>query len=209
MTKILHGNTVPLMIPHMNASSVLPPFLGDDPGTSPSAMSPYPATMLKVAQRFANSPERIAIFRGLLSYREALRSLGLTDGYQWLDGSFVEDVESVRGRPPEDVDIVTFTPIQGSLQEKRALVAANHPIFHSKKSREIYRCEAFFVDLTNKPLIIVGHTRYYFGLFSHQRDTFLWKGILQVPLVSDDSAAAEWLNMQELGSGGVQNAQEA
>ncbi|WP_295994279.1 hypothetical protein [Rugamonas sp.] len=192
------------MIPKLNTSSVLPPFLGDEPG----AMSPYSASLLEVAQRFATSVERIEIFRGLLSYREAVRNLGLTEGYQWLDGSFVEDIEAVRGRPPEDIDIVTFTPIPGTVPEKRALVNANLPIFHSKMARDTYHCEAFFVDLTIKAMSLVDKTRYYFGLFSHQRETFLWKGILQVPLISDDAAALAWINLQEIGLGGLQNAQK-
>jgi len=194
------------MIPKINPSSVLPPFLGGEPGSSPAAMSPYPATMLEVAQRFATSLERIAIFRGLLSYRKALFHLGLTEGYQWIDGSFVEDVEAVRGRPPEDVDIVTFTPIQGTLAEKRAMVHANLPVFHSKRAQEAYHCEAFFVDLTIPPLKLVDQTRYYFGLFSHQRETFQWKGMLLVLLKSDDDAALEWINLREIELRGGQNA---
>ncbi len=197
------------MIPKMNPSSVLPPFLGEEPGASAAAMSPYPSTMLEVAQRFATSPERIAIFRGLLSYREAVRELGLTEGYQWFDGSYVEDVETHRGRPPGDIDIVTFTPIPGTLTEKRAMVNANLPIFHSKMAKDTYHCEAFFVDLTIPALSLVDRTRYYFGLFSHQRETFQWKGMLQVPLISDDAAALAWINLQETELGGVQNDQKA
>jgi hypothetical protein len=83
------------MIPSMNTSMVLPPFVGAEPG-NPAEMSPYRTTMVGVVERFAISLERIAILRGLLSYRDKLRELGLIDGHQWLDGSFVENVETIR-----------------------------------------------------------------------------------------------------------------
>ena len=130
------------MIPHMNASSVLPPYIGLEPGVK-ADMSPYVVSMSDVVARFATSLERVAILRGLLSYRDAVRALGLTEGHQWLDGSFVEDVESVRKRPPQDIDIVTFTPILGTVAAKRELVQANLAIFDSRIARQTYRCDAF------------------------------------------------------------------
>jgi hypothetical protein len=159
--------------------------------------------MVDVIQRFGVSLERIAILRGLLSYREKLRSLGLVDGYQWLDGSFVENVEAIRNRPPKDIDIVTFASIPGTTDEKRALVLANLDIFDSEAAKEAYHCDAYFVDVTVKPLLLVDSTRYWFGLFSHQRETSLWKGMVQVPIISDDPAALEVLNLFELELGGM------
>ena len=38
-------------------------------------------------------------------YRAALRAVGFDRGFQWLDGSFVED------RVPKDLDVVSFTYI--------------------------------------------------------------------------------------------------
>ena len=35
---------------------------------------------------------------------------------------------------------------------------------------------------------------YWYGLFSHQRETFLWKGLLRIELMSDDEQALELLN---------------
>lgn len=196
------------MIPSMSTSMVLPPYVGDEPG-DPAMMSPYQASMVDVVQRFGFSNERIDILRGLLSYRQKLRELGLDDGHQWLDGSFVEDVETIRRRPPKDVDIVTFASLQGTQQEKLALIQANLNVFVSELAKQEFRCDAYFVDLTVKPLLLVDSTRYWFGLFSHQRETSLWKGMLQVPIVSNDAAAAQLLNMFELELGGTRDAQEA
>jgi hypothetical protein len=46
----------------------------------------------------------------------------------------------------------------------------------------MYRCEAFFVDLSLPGEVIVPQVAYWFGLFSHRRTTFEWKGLVQVPL---------------------------
>jgi hypothetical protein len=188
------------MIPAMSTSMVLPPYVGDEPG-DPAMMSPYPATMAEVVQRFAFSRERISILRGLLSYRSELRALGLDDGHQWLDGSFVEDVENIRKRPPRDIDIVTFASLQGTPIEKRAFIQANINLFDPELAKLTYLCDAYFVDLTIRPLLLVSSTRYWFGMFSHQRETSLWKGMLQVPIVSDDDVAAKLLDMFELNLG--------
>src|SRR3546814_15716743 len=64
--------------------------------------------MTEVVCRFSASAELIAIVRGLLDYRAGLAGIGVVQGFQWIDGSFVEDCETVRQRPPSDVDVVTF-----------------------------------------------------------------------------------------------------
>lgn len=187
---------------------VLPPFLGEEPGDR-AHMSPYPTSMVEVVQRYATSAERIAILRGLISYRSKLRDLGYREGQQWLDGSFVEDVELIRKRPPKDIDIVTFAPVRGTQDEKMQHILENLDIFDPERAKEQYSCDAYFVDLTVSPLLLVDTTRYWFGLFSHQRETSLWKGMLQVPMLSDDDAAEAVLHNAELNLGVAQNAQEA
>lgn len=196
------------MIPNMNASSVLPPFIGDEPGAR-ALMSPYPVSMLDVVQRFGTSLERAAILRGLLSYRNALRRIGVVDGHQWLDGSFVEDVEVTRNRPPSDIDIVTFSRVPGDNVAKRQTTIANPNLFFPEEAKLNYKCDAYFVDLDKKAEYLVDDTRYWFGLFSHQRETALWKGMLKVEMQSDDDAALAMLDNIERDLGGVKNAQEA
>src|SRR5580692_10607499 len=93
-------------LPPFISSGVLPPHLAG--AASPHDRSPYEATPAEVVARFATSGPRRVILRGYLDYRAALREAGFAEGYQWLDGSFVEDVERTEGRPPNDVDVVTF-----------------------------------------------------------------------------------------------------
>ncbi|WP_442891816.1 DUF6932 family protein [Dissulfurispira sp.] len=62
-----------------------------------------------------------------------------------------------------------------------------------RKAKKIYLCDAYFVDMTSHPGFLINQTAYWFGLFSHQRDTFLWKGMLQVSL-GDDKEVIDFLN---------------
>ena len=190
----------------MNASSVLPPFTGPDP-TSPATMSPYVVPISAVIDRFATSAARVAILRGLLSYRQALIKHGMTDGHMWLDGSFVEDIETSASRAPRDVDVVTFATVPGVDNPAKKMFAMSHlDLFDARESKKAYMCDAYIQDLGAPPLALVNRTRYWFGLFSHQRATSLWKGMLQVALISDDAAAEDLLNIKEQQLGGAPNA---
>lgn len=79
-------------IPAFTIDGVLPPFVGPDgPGGNLEDMSPYAVTAIEVITTLGGSDEREAILRGWLRHREALRASGFVRGFQWLDGSFVED----------------------------------------------------------------------------------------------------------------------
>lgn len=180
------------MIPAFNISGVLPPFDTSIGPTNPVAMSPYPTAISEVVQQFSTSPERIEILVGLLDFRDALIASGIGDGFQWLDGSFVENVESLHARPPGDVDVVTIAhrPIAHVSQTAwNEFVSTNTGLFDPTLTKSRFRCDAYFIDLDSNPKSLVNSTRYWFGLFSHQRTTALWKGMLQVPLRSDDAVA--------------------
>ncbi|MDF9430274.1 hypothetical protein EM868_10755 [Cupriavidus gilardii] len=179
------------MIPAFTPSGVLPPFVGDSPARRGS-MSPYLVGIEDVARRFATSPARQAIFCGLLAYRKALRDIGFQQGFQWLDGSFVEDVERARMRPPGDIDIVTFVQRPKEARGDAEWNAFQHEhldLLIPTKVKARYHCEAFLMDLHSPGSLLVDDTRYWFGLFSHQRSSYHWKGMLQVDLVDNDAAA--------------------
>ena len=46
---------------------------------------------------------------GFLDFRALLHSLGINTGFQWLDGSFMENVELLEQRAPKDIDVVTLS----------------------------------------------------------------------------------------------------
>lgn len=182
----------PLDIPDFTISGVLPPYLGST-ATDPAAMSPYGTTLTRIANKLCASDERKVIFRGLLQYRQALSGIGLTSGFQWLSGSFMENIEAIESRAPRDVDVVTFVHRPPGLDDAaiQALIATNPRIFVPAQAKATYHCDAYFLDLAMLPEAIVNQTRYWFGLFAHRR-TGIWKGLLQLPLAvtQDDTDAS-------------------
>ena len=181
-------------IPDFTISGVLPPFIGASP-THPAGMSPYPTTLTRIATKMCGSSERKDIFRGLIAYRQQLANLGMSDGFQWLSGSFMEDIENLETRPPNDIDVVTFfhRPMVATDDVAwKAFVTMNAQQWDRGLVKSMFKCDVFFVDLNTVPSNIVNLTRYWFGLFSHRRGG-LWKGLLQIPLnvTMDDSHASE------------------
>lgn len=159
--------------------------------------------MDEVVERFSFNLDRISILEGLLNYREQMRNLNV-QGYQWLDGSFVEDCESIRGRPPADIDIVTFAyrPVdqQGRFLDGAAFLSLSqqHPqLFDSDAAKQTHMCDAYYVDLNQKPHMLAAAVTYWCNLFSHTRVNSLWKGMLQVQLNADDSSAKAILDAKK------------
>ncbi|HXF46829.1 MAG TPA: hypothetical protein VNK91_12000 [Burkholderiaceae bacterium] len=174
-------------IPKLTTSGALPPFVGDTP-TDEAQMAPYAVAFSELANRFGTTPQRWSLLNGLARYRAALRKAGIIAGFQWIDGSFLEDAEALRGRPPADIDLVTFAILPPAMTP-RAFVAAYSALLDHHAAKAAYGCDAYFVDLglgARRPELLVAQTRYWFGLFSHQRASGLWKGMLQVDLYSDD-----------------------
>jgi hypothetical protein len=180
-------------IPDFNANGVLPPHNGMPVGRpiSASDLSPFPATSLEVCQKFAFTPDRREILRGWLTFRDVLRQIGHNNGFQWLDGSFMEDVENRRARSPGDIDVVSFLPPSPPTIDPRILAI----LTDENLTKHHFKVHHFIVRLNWAGDAIVENTRFLAGLFSHRKDDGVWKGMLRVDLntVADDRAAATYL----------------
>ncbi len=177
-----------IAIPDWNALGLLPPI---DPHQPTSAQrSPYPVTLLDVVMRFSTTPERRNILSGLLSYRTALHKAGIQDGFQWLDGSFLEDVETLDRRAPRDVDVVTFlrTP------ENFAPSPTDWAMLDHDAAKTQFHVDSYFVEVDLlTPELIVAQSAYWYSMWSHRRNQ-AWKGYLQIDLApEDDQQAQQWL----------------
>lgn len=161
-----------------NIHGVIPPVTDD---TSPER-SPYEVDMLEFTKMFALSDERIAILRNFLYYRKFLYELDITSGFQWVNGSFTEDVETLRKRPPNDIDVVSF------------ITEPNNPLpdelFNNPYIKQKYQVDSYFVDLNDDPQELVKRAAYWYSMWSHQRDTKVWKGFFQIPLSEKDDLKA-------------------
>ncbi len=177
-------------IPPWNTAGLLPPVRPGMLGNS-ADRSPYIVDLATVVDRFATSPQRMAILDGLLRFRAGLHSAGIVDGFQWLDGSFMEQVESLEGRPPRDLDVVTFFNLPLG-QNQRSLNDQYSALFDQPQLKENYSIDAYFVELgqpTNRRQVKT--VSYWYSMWSHRRDG-RWKGFLQVDLnpVQDREAKA-------------------
>ena len=183
------------MIPTFNHSHVLPPYAGDSPKQA-ALSSPYETSAIELVSRLGSTRERRALLSGLFAYRQALRDLGFAQGFQWLDGSFVENIEAFATRAPNDIDVVTFAykPRGMDATQVTALMNSRTDVFVPAQARQHFHCDAYVVPLDGRPERLVAHAAYYQTLFSHRRGDNVWKGLLMLPLQSDDAAATAQLS---------------
>jgi hypothetical protein len=176
------------MIPAWNISGVLPPVRPGKPGHSPDR-SPYVAELHQVVERFVGSSERTAILQGLLDYRHELHDIGIVNGFQWLDGSFMEQTEILESRSPNDVDLVTFFHLPGGM-DQRSLARNHGHLFSPNRTKAQFHVDAY-------PCVLgeptdhrhVKQIAYWYSMWSHRRNG-LWKGFVQVDLSPQEDEAA-------------------
>lgn len=177
-------------VPEYDTSGVLPTFVGAD-AVQPSARSPYRVTVQELVRRFAYTKERAKLLLGLNAYRQTLFSRGFTQGMQWIDGSFVEDVERTRGRPPKDIDLVTLFRRPLAYTGKPAVWKADFrntifpALFDVKSCKASFHCDTYPIDLESDSESLIAQSNYWLGLFSEQRNTKSRKGIVAIPLPND------------------------
>ena len=185
-------------VPSFTIDGVLPPYVGSDgPGGAISDMTPYQASPTEVIKALGYTPERRHMLRNWIDHRSRLRQLGITDGFQCLDGSFVET------KQPKDLDVVTFFHrplVANNPSQIQALFMTNPETFNRVRVKGLYSLDVFFVDLNGSPKSTVTYSIYLFGLFSHRRQDDVWKGMLQVDLksVQDDADGLIALDLLDL-----------
>lgn len=169
-------------------NGILPPFLGAGSGVT----GRYLATPVEMVGRFGGTEDRRRLLTGLLDYRAELRGAGLVSGFQWVDGSFVEEVEQMEGRAPRDIDVVTFFRLPvGETQE--TLAAAFPALFRPAEMKRLHAVDAHFVPMDpSKMEEVVASSAYWESLWSHRRGGQR-KGYLLVDLSGEEDQAARRL----------------
>lgn len=175
-------------------SGIVPPIRPGQPG-SHQDRSPYRAGLDEFISRFALNADRVRILQGLMRYRNDLRSAGIVDGFQWLNGSFLEHVEDTESRSPRDIDIVTFFYLPAGQTQQSFLPTVMH-LFDTTTCKNNY-----FVD--GYPHILgephdekrIRQASYWYSMWSHLRDG-TWKGFVQIDLDSRLDAMCNTLLQQ-------------
>ena len=191
-------------IPDWNAQGVIPPINILQP--TEAERSPYTVSLTDVVLRFGLSAERRKILDGFLRYRAALHTAGLVQGFQWLDGSFLEHVELLESRPPNDIDVVTFYKLPVGKTQLGLQVEAPDIFPNSRASKQTmkanYHVDAYAVHLGMVSERLIEQGTYWYSMWSHRRNQ-IWKGYVQVDLAPIEDAAAQ-AALVNLGKQGVQ-----
>jgi len=177
-------------IPEWTKEGVLPPT-GQDPLSMDR--SPYQVSLLDVVGRFATNTKRREILEGFLRYRAVLHEAGLVAGFQWIDGSFAEHVESLQQRVPEDIDVVTFYRRPTGVLPPALLERLVRLFSRDTETREHilaeFKVDGYPVDLALPAPVLVEKATYWYGLWSHRRDRS-WKGYLELSLAPEEDGEA-------------------
>jgi hypothetical protein len=188
------------LIPLWNHQGVIPPIDEQDP-TSPSR-APYPTDVRQVIERFSTTLERCDILSGFLSHRAEMHRMGIVSGTQWLDGSFMEDVEMLEGRAPGDIDVATFADVSIAVQQ--ALTPDDiQKLTDNPWIKATYKVDFYITLLSDPPQVLIEIAAYWYSMWSHRRSQ-QWKGFLSVSLDgAQDQDALDLLviRKQELQNG--------
>ncbi|WP_085587607.1 hypothetical protein [Thalassospira sp. MCCC 1A01428] len=176
-----------MSIPDWNMAGVVPPIR---PGANPAGKnrSPYKVSLIDFADRFCLSAERLKILNGFIDLRAGLHSIGLTQGFQWIDGSFLEHIEDTEGRSPNDVDVVTYAFLPAG-ETQLTFMSTLQPYMDRQAVKNLYKVDHFIKIL---PQLNIHDICYWYSLWSHRRDG-MWKGYAEVDLAPTDDAQAKSL----------------
>jgi hypothetical protein len=178
-------------IPDWNANGVIPPV--SSAGPTSAERSPYVASLSEFILRFDTSPKRHQILNGFMQYRGRLHTAGLTKGFQWLDGSFLENIEIKESRDPNDLDLVTFyfLPARANQRQIQLQAPGLFPTNTIERGnlKKNYFVDPYFVSLESQTPLLVEQTTYWYSMWSHRRD-FTWKGFVQIDLDPREDAHA-------------------
>lgn len=180
------------MIPKWN-NGILPPIR---PGMSAHSheRSPYLVSICDIVESFSYTEKRKQILKGLLLYRRQLYNAGIVSGFQWIDGSFMEDIEMLENREPNDIDVITFFYLPEGIGQQD-LYNQHTSLFELETAKHKHHVDGHFFQLGEKT--DKSHVRlitYWYSMWSHRRNGH-WKGFLRVELSSgDDKLAAQILN---------------
>lgn len=184
---------IQIQSPNWSNQGFLPAIMPGAEGHSLNR-SPYNISCVELVERFGNSFERLEILHGFFTYRKQLHDLGLVQGVQWLDGSFVEHIELLENRAPNDIDVVTFANLpEGASQI--SLADTNKHLFKQREIKQTYKVDAYYIFLEGKVnLNFIKQVTYWYSMWSHTRNE-QWKGFLQLDLNNtEDTQAFELVN---------------
>jgi len=122
---------------------------------------------------------------------------GYAAGIQFLDGSFVEDIERHSGREPGDIDVFSLLSVPQRYAQNPASWQPDgfrfwrEEIQNQPLNKSRFALDTYAVLIEDRPFVhLVKDVMYWYSLFSHQKLTFAWKGFVAVLLDQQQDADA-------------------
>ncbi len=183
------------MIPKFNNKGLLPPFIGEEGDERVHGnLSPYFVSITEFCKRFATNRQRVRILKKFISFRKEIINNDIKKGFQWVYGSFVEDIEKTELRSPSDMDVMTF--YMGLSNDKVRKVYDEFPVFFKEEiSKKKYMIDHTSILIDYSPINTVESMSESMQLCTHTRDGE-WKGIIKIDLntLKEDKEALHYLN---------------
>ncbi|OYX26148.1 MAG: hypothetical protein B7Z10_04170 [Rhodobacterales bacterium 32-66-7] len=160
--------------------------------------------MPELVAAFGTTPHRQQLLRNLIAYRALLAQGGYVGGIQFIDGSFVENVEALESRSPGDIDVFSILNAPPRyLTDPAAWLATGRSFWNAEVADRNLNKQRFnldtyavlFEERQAQPMNLISDIIYWYGLFSHQRTTFAWKGFAGLTL----DPAADQAALSQLG----------
>ena len=167
------------------------PYELDNPDLS--NQSPYRISLLRLVRDFGYTPARRALLANFLEYRTTLHQAGIMRGFQWVNGSFVENIEQTEIREPNDIDVVTFFQLPDGFTE-RTFITANVTILDPDFIKSKYRVDAQHIVLDPENDYSTYSYSFWHNFWSYDRYGRR-KGYLEIDLsANEEDAAAAAIN---------------
>ena len=184
-----------MALPPFDMHGLLPPFNGSDP--TQVDRSPYFCTMTELCSALGTTDHRRGLLRNLIDYRALIASDDFVEGVQFINGSFVENIETIEKRPPNDIDVfsILVPPTKyvntSALWQTAGSVFWENEIIDNPKNKTRFSVDCYALILDIKDLgSFLRQSLYWYSLFSHKRSNYEWKGFAAVPLNAADDQAA-------------------
>lgn len=175
------------IIPEFDHNHVLPPHVGNP--TNRNHVSPYLCSIEEFCERFGTTKKRLKILIGFLEFRLEIYKLELIGAFQWLDGSFTENIETSENRSPNDIDVITLFKDFHNIDTINILETTFPEFTSSNSSKEKYFVDHYPFPYADDPDTTVEMTRYWIQLFSHNR-LGVWKGMLKLEFNNKEQESA-------------------
>jgi len=180
-----------MSIPDWTADGFIPP-ISQDPKSKDR--SPYQIDLVDFIVKYCVTEQREDILKGFLGYRKELHDIGFTKGFQWINGSFMEDIERIENRSPNDIDVVTFFDLTDI--DQNVISNLKQELFDNEYVKQTFFVDSYYVQLDNTlPRHLIRNANYWYSMWSHRRSG-QWKGYIELDLAKEnDHIAMEIFNI--------------